>query len=193
MSLFQISFILLLNFSGLLHQEAMVNYQSFAIDNNDVLWAQVYHHEKTTPEMSKKLFEHLKRKVWIKNIQYEGDDIVAELANYRPDYKRYGGKFMNTSNVIRTGKWTGRVKISFREGKYRVILYGLEFKAIQSTSGSGKATIQQQEITGSLSEFALDNYRNTFRKSRLTNLDILHFSFKDSFTLHEDQIIDSDW
>jgi hypothetical protein len=174
-------------------QELMTTYQSFSIENTDVVWAQVYHHEKTIDEVRKKLFSHLQRKVWIKDIKMDGEEIVAELVNYRPDYKRYGGKFMNTSNVIRTGRWTGRVRISFKEEKYRVVLYGLEYKALQSASGSGKATIEQHAVDGTLSEFALNEYRTAFRKNRLLNLDILHLSFKDSFTLTENQVIDSDW
>jgi hypothetical protein len=174
-------------------QELMVNYQSFSIDNTEVIWAQVYHHEKSIDEIRKKLFSHFQQKVWIKDIKIEGDDIIAEMVNYRPDYKRYGGKFMNTSSIIRTGRWTGRVKISFKDEKYRVVLYGLEYSAMQSSSGSGKATIEEHPVSGTLSEFVLNNYRTAFKKSRLFNLDILHLSFKDSFTLTENQVIDSDW
>jgi hypothetical protein len=179
--------------SALSAQGLMVNYQSFSIDNTDVVWAQVYHTEKTIDEIRQRLFNHLQRKVWIKDIKIEGEDILAELVNYRPDYKRYGGKFMNTSNIIRTGRWTGRVKISFKEEKYRVVLYGIEYTALQPSSGSGKATIEQHPVSGTLSEFALNNYRTAFKKSGRMNLDILHLSFKDSFTLTENQVIDSDW
>jgi hypothetical protein len=188
-----VSFILLIFPIALSAQQLMANYQSFSIDNTDVVWAQVYHHEKSIEEIRKKLFSHFQQKVWIKDIKIEGDDIIAEMVNYRPDYKRYGGKFMNTSSIIRTGRWTGRIKISFKEEKYRVVLYGIEYAAMQSSSGSGKATIEQHPVSGTLSEFALNNYRTAFKKSRLMNLDILHLSFKDSFTLTENQVIDSDW
>ena len=65
--------------------------------------------------------------------------------------------------------------------------------AKQSTTGSGKATIEQHDISGTLTEFVLDDLRTVFRKSRLKNLDILQLSFKDSFTLTTDQLIDTDW
>lgn len=174
-------------------QQGIAQYQSFVIDNKEVLWAQVYHFDEPAESQSARLFEHLKRKVWIANIGYEGTDIVADLVQYRPDYKRYGGKFMNTSMIIRTGKWAGKVLISFKQGKYRVILYGLTYEARQAASGSGKATIEQHDVSGTLSEFVLNDLRTSFRKNRLRNLDILHFSFKDSFTLTVDQVIDSDW
>lgn len=179
--------------TGVCGQSGITNYQSFVIDNKEVAWAQVYHNEEKADTLSQKIFRHLKRKVWIKEIHYDGSDIVAELANYRPDYKRYGGKYMNTSTIIRTGKWDGKVRISFKDEKYRVIIYGLHYVAKQSATTSGKASIEQHEVSGMLSEFVLNDYRNAFRKNRLKNLDILHLSFKDSFTLTADQIIDTEW
>jgi hypothetical protein len=174
-------------------QAEITRYQSFTIDQREVVWAQVYHNEESADSLSYKLFNHLKRKSWVRQVQYDGNDIVAELVNYRPDYKRYGGKFRNTSTVIRTGKWDGKVRISFKEGKYRVILESLHYEATQSATGSGKATIEQHGISGTLTEFVLNNYRTAFQKNRLKNLDILQLSFKDSFTLTRDQLIDTDW
>lgn len=191
-------FILLFCLLTILHisvsaQNEILNYQSFLIDNKEAIWIQVYHQENDTANLSKRVFFHLRKKVWITNLAYDGSDIVGELINYRPDYKRYGGKFMNTSNVIRTGKWKGKVRINFKEGKYRVILYGLSYEAQQSTTGSGKATIEQHPVSGTLTEFVLNDLRTSFRKKSVKNLDILHFSFKDSFTIVVDQLIDSDW
>lgn len=174
-------------------QTHIANYQSFVINNKEVAWAQVYQFEDSVQKVSAGLLKHLKQKYWIAAIEYEGPDIIADLTNYRPDYKRYGGKYMNTSTIIRTGRWAGKVRISFKEGKYRVILYGLNYQAIQSSSGSGKATIEAHEITGTLTEFALNNYRTGFKKNSLRNLDILHLSFKDSFTLTVDQVMGNDW
>lgn len=173
--------------------QGILNYQSFVIDHKEVVWLQVFHEEHPVDQLRKELFDHLKQKSWIKDIVIASEEIVAEITDYRPDYKRYGGKFTNTSEIIRTGKWSGKMKISFKEGKYRVFLYGLNYQARQSTTGSGKATIEQHEVTGSLSEFVLNDTRTAFKKSKLRNLDILQFSFKDSFTIKADQLIDADW
>jgi hypothetical protein len=174
-------------------QAEITHYQSFLIENREAVWVQVYHNEETSDSLSYKIFNHLKRKSWIKQLQFDGKDIVAELQGYRPDYKRYGAKFRNTSTIIRTGKWNGKVRINFKEGKYRVILEGLNYNAKQSTTGSGKASIEQHDISGTLSEFVLNDYKTSFRKNKLKNLDILQLSFKDSFTLTTDQVIDTDW
>lgn len=184
---------LLLYFNVALSQPPIVTYQSFSLQNKEVAWIQVYSLDDSIKNIPAKLVHHLKHKAWIDNIHYEGSDIVANLTEYRPDYKRYGGKYMSTSSVIRTARWKAKVSISFKEKKYRVIVYGLHYNALQPATGSGKATIEQHDVSGTLEEFALNNYRNAFKKNRMKDLDILHFSFKDSFTLTFNQIIDSDW
>lgn len=170
-----------------------VAYRSFHIEHKEVVWVQVYHEEPVVEKLPERLFNHLKSKVWIKDIRFEGTDIVAELTDYRPDYKRYGGKFTNTSSIVRTGRFAGKVLINFKEGKYRVILQGITYQALQAATGSGKATIEQHEVSGTLSDFALNNLRTNFKKRNALNLDILHSSFKDSFTIKVDQLIDEDW
>jgi hypothetical protein len=174
-------------------QHEIINYQAFSIQGKEVVWIEVYHVDDSIKNVSARLFEHLKRKMWISDIHYEGSDIIANLTAYRADYKRYGGKYMNTSSVTRTGQWKGRLHIAFKEGKYRVILDGLHYDARQSSTGSGKATIEQHNVSGTLGEFVLNNFRSSFKKSRMKDLDIMHFSFKDSFTLTANQLIDSDW
>lgn len=174
-------------------QQDITRYRSFVIDNREVVWIQVYHHADSAGDLSRKVFAHFDRKAWIGNLRYEGDELVADLADYRPDYRRYGGKYMNTSSVVRNGEWEGKVRISFKDGKYRVILEELLYEVWQPRTGSGRATIEQHQVSGTLDEWALDDYRNTFKTRRMVNLDILHLSFKDSFTLTRDQVIDSDW
>ena len=78
---------------------------------------QVYHHDDSVEQLAERVFQHFSRKVWIRDLRYDGEDILADLIDYRPDYKRYGGKYMNTSAAVRNGKWDGKVRISFREGK----------------------------------------------------------------------------
>ncbi len=185
--------VILLFVAHVVSAQVPVAYRSFHIEHKDVVWVQVYHEEPVVENLPERLFTHLKNKVWIKDIHFEGTDIVAELTEYRPDYKRYGGKFTNTSSIVRTGRFFGKVRINFKEGKYRVILQGITYKALQASTGSGKATIEQHEVSGTLEDFALNNYRTHFKKRNAVNLDILHSSFKDSFTIKVNQVIDEDW
>jgi hypothetical protein len=189
----KVGFIFFLLVAPAVFAQAPPVYRSFHIEDKEVIWVQVYHEELTVDNLPERLFHHLKNKVWIKDIKFEDKDIVAELTDYRPDYKRYGGKFTNTSSIVRSGKFAGKVRINFKEGKYRVILEGITYSALQSSTGSGKATMEQHEISGTLSDFALNNYRTDFKKRNSVNLDILHSSFKDSFTIKINQVIDENW
>jgi len=181
-------------FSSFLHgQEKDPTYSAFEIDNKEVIWVQVYHTQQPADVLSRQIHDFLKRKAWIADIQYDGPEIVADIGNLRVDYKRYGGKYMNTSNLVRTGRWSGKARISFKDGKYRVIVYGLEYDARQPAMHAGKMSNQPHMIHGTWTDWVLNNYRSHFKKSRHLNMDIMHFHLKDSFTLTETQLIDNAW
>jgi hypothetical protein len=175
-------------------QPTIPNYQSFGIHNKEAVWAQVYHFDASAEETSAKLFEQLKHKAWINNIQYDETDIVADLVNFHPDYKRYGGKFSNTSMIIRTGRWAAKIRIGFKEGKYRVVVFNITYEALQSSTGPGKGTIETHPVTGTLGKLVLNDQRSSFKKNHLRNLDILHYNLKDSFVPAPEPVMSSvDW
>ena len=62
---------------------------------------QVYHVTLPADSLNADVYDFLKRKAWIEDLHYDGADLVADIQNFRVDYKRYGGKYMNTSTLIR--------------------------------------------------------------------------------------------
>jgi hypothetical protein len=174
-------------------QEKNTTYSSFAIDNKEVVWVQVYEGPQEIDVLTQQVFQFLKRKSWITNVHFDGSEVVADIKNFRVDYKRYGGKYMNTSNLIRTGRWSGKTRITFKEGKYRVIVYGLEYDARQPGMHAGKMSNQPHMVHGSWTDWVLNNYRSHFKRSRHINMDIMHFNLKDGFTMTDTELIDSEW
>lgn len=168
-------------------------YSSFVLENKEVMWTQVYHAQQSADELSGRVFDFLKRKAWIEDLRFDGTEIVGDIANLRVDYKRYGGKYMNTSNLIRTARWSGKVRIDFKEGKYRVIVYGLEYDGRQPAMHAGKMSNQPHQIHGTWTDWVLNKYRTHFKRSRHANTDIMHFNLKDAFTLKETESIDENW
>ena len=179
--------------SCLYAQDKNATYSSFAINNKEVIWVQVYHAQQPADALAGQVHELLKRKAWASNAGFDGQDIVADIENFRVDYKRYGGKYMNTSNLIRTARWSGKVRISFKDGKYRVVVFGIEYDARQPAMHAGKMSNQPHMIHGTWTDWVLNRYRTSFRKSRHLNLDIMHFNLKDGFTLTSTDLIDDDW
>ena len=178
---------------GVYAQDETETYSSFVLDHKEVMWVQVYHAQQSAEELAEHVADFLKRKAWIQNLQFDGSDIVADIANFRVDYKRYGGKYMNTSNLIRTARWSGKTRISFKDGKYRVIVFGLEYDGRQPAMHAGKMSNQPHQIHGTWTDWVLNNYRTHFKRSRHSNMDIMHFNLKDGFTLKETEFIDEDW
>ena len=188
-----ILFAVLVGFSSAFSQEKSETYSAFTIDNKEVVWVQVYHANKPATVLSSHVFDFLKRQAWAKNLHFDQDELVADIENFRVDYKRYGGKYLNTSNLIRTGRWSGKTRISFKDGKYRVIVYGLEYDGRQPAMHAGKMSNQPHRFHGTWTDWVLNNYRTHFKKSRHSNMDIMHFNLKDAFTLKETEFIDEDW
>lgn len=186
-------FIAILSSACLRAQEKKPTYSAFAIDSKEVIWVQVYHTQLPGDSLSDHLYKFLKRKAWIEGLRYEGDELVGDIRNFRTDYKRYGAKYMNTSNLIRTARWSARTRISFKDGKYRVVVYGIEYDARQPAMHAGKMNNQPHMIHGTWTDWVLNPYRSHFRKKRHNNMDIMHFNLKDNFTLKETELIDEEW
>lgn len=185
--------LLLMAFSAIVQAQPTNTYSGFTIDNKEVLWVQVFHANQPREELSQQVFEFLKRRSWIRNIAFDGPEITADIQNFRVDYKKYGGKYMNTSNLIRTGRWSGHARITFKDGKYRVIVYGIEYDARQPAMQAGKMSNQAHNIHGSWTDWVLNDYRTHFKKSRHLNMDIMHFNLKEGFTLKDTEFVDVDW
>jgi hypothetical protein len=174
-------------------QEKSATYSAFAIDNKEVIWVQVFHVQQGEGELTDHVYDLLKRRSWLKNLHFDGAELVGDIENFRADYKRYGGKYMNTSNLIRTARWSGKMRISFKDGKYRVIVYGIEYDARQPAMHAGKMSNQPHMVHGTFTDWVLNSYRTRFKKSRHNNMDIMHFNLKDGFTLKDTELVDDEW
>ncbi|HEX8041036.1 MAG TPA: hypothetical protein VF490_17910 [Chryseosolibacter sp.] len=186
-------FVVLLGSASIYGQEKKPAYSAFILDNKEVIWVQVYETAQPSAEQKEQLIDLLKQKAWIDNLSEDGSDLIADVKNFRVDYKRYGGKYMNTSNLIRSARWSGKVQISFKDERYRVVVYGLEYEARVPVMASGKMSNESRMVHGSWTDWVLNNYRTHFRKSRFINMDIMHFNLKDSFTVTDTRVIDDEW
>lgn len=171
----------------------ILTYASFSIDQKEVVWIHNYHQNETSENLREKIYDLLKRKAWIKNVRYDGPEIIADIEDFRVDYKRYGGKYLDTSALIRSAKWKGKLRVSFKEGKYRILVYGLQYEALQPSMNSGKMSYGAHLIHGTWSDWVLNSYRTAFKKRRYKNMHFMHVSLKDGFTVHDTQVMDNDW
>lgn len=186
-------YILILCLAHTVNGQHTNTYSGFTIVGKEVVWSQVYHVDGPADSLSGVVWRMLKDKGWIRNLHREDADLVGDIERMRVDYKRYGGRYLNTSQLIRTGRWTGKVRISFRDDKYRVVVSHLAYDARQPAMHAAKMSTEAHPIHGTWDEWVLNKYRTHFRSSRRPNMDIMNAYLKDGFTLSPNTLIDEDW
>jgi hypothetical protein len=170
-----------------------LTYRSFSIENNEVVWVQVFTHDSIHHFKPEAVLEFVKGHPWLANARVDDDEIVADLHDFRVDFKKYNARFIKTSTLIRTGRWDGKVRISFRDGKYRVKVYGLHYVALEPERTAGKLSFEAHQISGTLSQCALHDHRRSFKKSTFFNLDLLHMGLREIFTLNTFESNEENW
>ena len=65
-------------------------------------------------------------------IKLISDEWIGEIKGIKIDYSKYGGKTMNTM-ILLNDEMFAKIKIQFREDRYRVILREMKFGAIDKT------------------------------------------------------------
>ena len=65
-------------------------------------------------------------------IKLISDEWIGEIKGIKIDYKKYGGKTMNTM-ILLNDEMFAKIKIQFREDRYRVILREMKFGEIDKT------------------------------------------------------------
>ena len=185
---------LILSFTVSVCKGQIETYQSFFIDHGEVVWSQIYSgEEKTTQKLTEEVLALLKSKSYISNVQYDSGELFADISNLKVDYKKYHAKYFQTSTIIRTGKWFGKMRVSFKDNRYRVIIYGLHFTATQPARTAGKISMEAHPMSGTINEWVLTPMRNSFKKSRFKNLDLLHWQLRELFTIYDNSVINTDW
>jgi hypothetical protein len=170
-----------------------LTYRSFMIDNSEVVWVQVYEHDSASQYEPQVVFEQLEAHPWLANVRLDGNEIVADLHDFKVDFRKYNARFIKTSTLIRTGRWDGKVRINFKDGKYRVKVYGLHYIATQAERTAGKVSFESHQISGTLSQWALHDHRRSFKKSTFFNLDLLHMGLKEVFTVTALETNEDNW
>lgn len=159
--------------------------ENFSINNRVLQWQKIYNteHEPT------KLIEIIKSNSKIKIENISENSINGTFENFTMDYKGAGSNYMTTSLYLNEfNTYTGKFKIDFKEGKYRVTIDNVSFKGTNiEISGISSNEIKLLEI------YAM-NSKNEFRQ-RFKTVDskIIDYSFSNLFDISKYKIENSDW
>jgi hypothetical protein len=173
-------FLLALIPCALLAQTA--DYGDFKILNTEIIYQKVFTQDSITTE---KMAKFLKTVPNVSNVNVAGDIITADLTDLTVDYKKFKFDQVAVPPIIQTGKYSGKLRVEGKPGKYRVILTSIQMKG-----DIGYKKIVNNE---NLTNYATTNSGTVISPNwcKPNTLGLLDKALTDRFTFLETP--DSDW
>jgi hypothetical protein len=99
------------------------SYGNFKVVDQEIIYQKVFTQDSIT---AAKLEEYYKSLPYVSNLTASGDGVQFEVTDLTVDYKKFQFKPMDTPSIMQTGKYSGKVSITAKEGRYRVTFQSLE-------------------------------------------------------------------
>jgi hypothetical protein len=162
--------------------QSTTEYGSFKIQNTEIIYQKVFVQDSITSE---NLAKFLKSLPVVSNVEIVGDGVQADLTDFTVDFKKFQFAQVATPTLIQTGKYSGKVKIDGKAGKYRVTIKSMQVK--------GDAGYKKITSPDNLSNYATVNSGTTLNKDWLkpNTLGLLDKALTDLFTFKE--VDGADW
>ena len=100
------------------------SYGNFKVDTQELIYQKIFTLEGVAVDSLVKFYGNLP---YISNITPEADGLTFDLNEITVDYKKFGFSQVATPPVIQTGKYTGKVTIGIKDGRYRVTVRSIVF------------------------------------------------------------------
>jgi hypothetical protein len=157
-------------------------YGAFKIVNTEITYQKVFTQDSVTTE---KLAKFLKTVPNVSNVETKGDVIQADLTDLTVDYKKFQFTQVATPTLIQTGRYSGKVKVEGKPGKYRVIITSMQVK--------GDAGYKKITSPDNLTNYACVNSGTSLNRDwcKPNTLGLLDMAITDRFTFLEKP--DTEW
>jgi hypothetical protein len=113
------------------------SYGNFKLVDQEIIYQKVFEQDSITPA---KLETFYKTVPFVTRVTLKDDGVEFDLNELTVDYKKFQFSQVATPPIIQTGKYSGKVTVSVKEGKYRVTV-----KAIQLTGDNVYKKITTKE------------------------------------------------
>ena len=121
-------------------------YGNFKLVEQEIIYQKIFLEDSAT---AAKFGEYYKALPYLGNVQVSGDEITFDMNDITVDYKKFQFTQVGTPNIIQTGKYSGKVVIGVKDGKYRVTVRDLQ---LTGDIGYKKITVKEN-----LTSFACKN------------------------------------
>ncbi|HLT73787.1 MAG TPA: hypothetical protein VKZ68_01835 [Ohtaekwangia sp.] len=109
-----LSFIVLLTTSVM---GQATSYGNFKVSEQELIYQKVFLHDSVTLEKLQAYYAGLP---FVKGAAISGNELTFTMNELVVDYKKFGFSQVATPSIIQTGRYSGKVSVSAKEGRYRV-------------------------------------------------------------------------
>lgn len=123
-----------------------VSYTNFKVAEQEIIYQKIF----TLDSISvNKLEEFYKKLPYVSNLEAKPDGIQFDLNDINVDYKKFQYSQVNTPIILQTGKFSGKVSVGVKDGKYRITV-----KSILLTGNLGYKILTEKD---NLTRYATKN------------------------------------
>lgn len=120
---------------------AQTEYEDFKVEDQEIIYQKVFTQDSATIS---KLAEYYRALPYVSHVDASGGLLHFDINEIMVDYAKFQFPQVGTPTVIQTGKYSGKVSIAVRDGRYRVTV-----KSIQFTGDTGyKKVTEKEDLTG---------------------------------------------
>lgn len=95
------------------------SFGNFKIVEQEIIYQKVFTQDSITAAGLEKYYKTLP---YVSNLELNADGVQFDATDITVDYKKFQISQMNTPPIMQTGKFTGKVFIGVKDGKYRVTM-----------------------------------------------------------------------
>jgi hypothetical protein len=100
-----------------------VAHGNFKVADQEIIYQKVFQQDSIT---AAKLAEYYKTLPYVSNVEVAGDEVKFDVNDMTVDYKKFQFTQVATPSIIQTGKYSGKVTVGVKDGKYRVTLRSIQ-------------------------------------------------------------------
>lgn len=161
-------------------------YGNFKVSEQEIIYQRIVPLDSITPE---KLEAYYKTLPYVSNLKLKDNGVEFEVNDIIIDYKKFQFTQVGTPSIIQTGKYSGSVDVSVKDGKYRIT-----FHTLQLTGDIGYKKITAKD---KLTSYACKNNGTVLAQDwcRPNMLGLLDQAFTDKlqYVEHAKKKINDDW
>lgn len=119
------------------HAQNNTSYGNFKLVDQEIIYQKIFEHDSITPAKLEKFYQSLP---YVSNLVTHDDGVEFDVTDMTVDYKKFQFSQVATPAIIQTGKYSGKVRVEVKDGRYRVTI-----KAIQLTGDNVYKKITSKE------------------------------------------------